>query len=368
MTDPIVLHVSTAKTWRGGEQQLAYLAGELKKTGIKQYILCVAGSAVETFCIHSHIPYFSADKRSSVDIFFARKIASICRKNNVNIVHTHDSHAHTFAVLANDLFGNRTSIIVSRRVDFPVSNSFFSRYKYDHSAVRYILCVSDKIREITSASLKNPEVAVTVHSGIDVKRFENSKDTGTLHKEYGLSPSTKVVGNISALAPHKDYFTFVDTAAIVCRKDLDVCFFMVGDGPLYSELKSYVKQSGFANRIIMTGFRNDIPSILPEFDVFLITSETEGLGTSILDAFACGVPVVATDAGGIPEIVIHDETGLVAPVSDSVGLARNVERLLSDSSMAERLTRGAADHLRAFSTAATAEATLKYYRQVPDRN
>ncbi len=368
MTEPIVLHVSTAKTWRGGEQQLAYLAGELKKTEIKQYILCVAGSAVETFCIHSHIPYFSADKRSSVDVFFARKIASICRKNKVNIVHTHDSHAHTFAVLANDLFGNRSAIIVSRRVDFPVSKSFFSRYKYNHSAVKFILCVSDKIREITSASLKRPEVAVTVHSGIDVRRFENSRNTGVLHKEFGLSEKTKIVGNVAALAPHKDYFTFIDTAAIVCRKDLDVCFFMVGDGPMHSELKNYVKQSGFASRIIMTGFRSDIPAILPEFDVFLITSETEGLGTSILDAFACGVPVVATDAGGIPEIVIHDITGLVAPVKDIVTLARNTERLLADGSMSERLTKGASDHLKAFSTTATAAATLKYYRQVPEKN
>jgi glycosyltransferase involved in cell wall biosynthesis len=368
MTEPVVLHVSTAKTWRGGEQQLAYLAGELKKTGIKQYVLCVTGSAVETFCIHSHVPYFSADKRSSVDIFFAQKIASICRKNKISIVHTHDSHAHTFAVLANDFFGNRSSIIVSRRVDFPVSSSFFSRYKYNHSAVKYILCVSDKIREITSAALKRPEVAVTVHSGIDISRFRDAKNTGKLHQEFGLSEKTRIVGNIAALAPHKDYFTFVDTVAIICRKDQDVCFFMIGDGPLHNELKSYVKQSGFASRIIMTGFRTDIPSILPEFDVFLITSETEGLGTSILDAFACGVPVAATDAGGIPEIVIHDKTGLVAPVKDSVALARNVERLLADRSLAERLVSGAAEHLRVFSTGATASATMKYYRQVPEKN
>ncbi len=364
MTEPVVLHISTARSWRGGEQQLAYLVGELKKMNVKQYVLCVKDSAVETYCRHSHIPYFSTEKRSSVDIFFASRIASICRKNKIELIHTHDSHAHTFSILACDFFGCRSSIIVSRRVDFPVSKSAFSRYKYNHRKVKRILCVSDKIREITSGSLKDPSKILTVHSGIDYSRFAGKTNSGKLHTEYSLDSSMKLVGNVAALAPHKDYFTFVDAAAILCRKNDNICFFIIGDGPLQSEIKAYVKKSGFASRIIMTGFRTDIPEILPELDVFLITSETEGLGTTILDAFACRVPVVATAAGGIPEIVVHEHTGLLASVKDSVSLAKYVEIMLADLNFRDKIIENASEHLTLFTTSATAEKTLACYREV----
>jgi L-malate glycosyltransferase len=364
MNSPVILHVSTAHSWRGGEQQLAYLVGELKSLKVAQYILCVNGSAVESFCIHNHIPYFSTAKRSSVDVFFARKIASVCKKNNINIIHVHDSHAHTFAILANDIFRNDVSIIVSRRVDFPIGKSFLSKYKYNHRKVKNILCVSEKIREIATAALNVPERAITVHSGIDLSRFNGKEDKRILHDEYKLEESKKIIANISAIAPHKDYFTFVDTAAILCRKRDDICFFIIGDGPMFDEVKNYVKDSGFASRIIMTGFRNDIPDILPELDIFLITSETEGLGTTIIDAFACKVPVVATRAGGIPELVIHEKTGLLSPVKDSVVLASNVERYLDNAALVSDIIQNSTEHARSFTTKITAEKTLDCYTGV----
>ena len=76
----------------------------------------------------------------------------------------------------------------------------------------------------------------------------------------------------------------------------------------------------------MTGFRKDIPKILPELDIFLFSSKTEGLGTSLLDAFACQVPVVATNAGGVPELIIHEKTGLLSPTKDPQSLAKNVSQ------------------------------------------
>ena len=100
MNTPIVLHVSTASSWRGGEQQLAYLVSELKELNVSQFILCVSGSAMEAFSNKTKISHFSIKKRSSFDVLFARRLAVICKEERINIIHVHDSHSHTFSILA----------------------------------------------------------------------------------------------------------------------------------------------------------------------------------------------------------------------------------------------------------------------------
>src|SRR5690606_28372567 len=119
--------------------------------------------------------------------------------------------------------------------------------------------------------------------------------------------------------------------------NIKAAFLAIGQGHLEEELKAYAQEQGVSDKIIFTGFRNDIPQIFPELDVLLFSSRTEGLGSTILDAFACGVPVVSTNAGGIPEIVTNEETGLLAPVGDATALANNVLRVLQDPDLAARL-------------------------------
>lgn len=358
----MVLHIATARTWRGGEQQMAYLVEELEKQGVEQTVLCTKNSAVETYCRDHGIPFEAIARRTSVSLRFARHIRSLCRHFDVEVIHCHDAHAHTFAVMAATLFGNPTPVVISRRVDFPVSKSRFSRFKYNHHCIRAILCVSDKIREITAPSLRNPSVLHTVYSGIDLDRFANPPSVPVLRKEFGIPDDQRVVANVAALAPHKDYFTFVDTVSELVKSHFPAHYFIIGDGPLRNEVEAYIRQKELGSHITMTGFRKDIPALLPGIDVFLITSKTEGLGTSILDAFACGVPVVATDAGGIPEIVRDGETGLLAPVGNPLELARHVRQMVENDALRKRLVEGATHHLAAFTRSATADATLKIYR------
>ncbi|MDQ3051012.1 MAG: glycosyltransferase [Bacteroidota bacterium] len=358
-----VLHVATAKTWRGGEQQVAYLTSELAKKLIRQYVLCTAESPMAEYCQNNHIPFFTAVKRSSVDISYARKIKDICKSNSISLVHAHDSHAHTFAVIA-AVFGNTSSIIVSRRVDFKVNPGPFSKFKYNHPLLKRILCVSEMIKQLTLPAVDDPLKLVTIHSGIDFSRFQNQRATGVLHKEYDLPESARIIGNVAALAPHKDYATFVNTVSLLVKQLPDVYYFIIGEGDERTNIETIIRENNLEDRIIMTGFRNDMADILPELDLMLITSETEGLGTAILDAFACGVPVVATAAGGIPELVIHEKTGLLASVGDIQGLAQQVVRIMSEPELRKLLIDGAAVHLEAFTMEATASKTITEYLAV----
>ncbi len=344
---------------------MTYLVEELShKPNCNVFVLCAKGGEVAQWCKHNNITVFEEKEVFAVNPVFASRVSQVCKENAIDLIHVHDSHAHTFAVMANALFGAKTPLIVSRRVDFSVKKSWLSRYKYNHKSVKRILCVSDTIKAITAPAIQHKEVLATVYSGINLSRFDGAEKNGTLNREFQIDPSFPLVGNVAALAPHKDYKTFIDTCVLLVKQGLKAKFFIIGAGPMEEEVKQWVKASGIEEHIIMTGFRKDIPQILPELDVFLITSETEGLGTSILDAFACKVPVVATDAGGIPEIVNHNKTGYLGKVKAPELLAEGVTKMLSDKPYAQEMVKGASEKLTHFTKKAMAEKTFEHYQSV----
>jgi len=146
------------------------------------------------------------------------------------------------------------------------------------------------------------------------------------------------------------------------NKRQDLHFVSIGDGPLTGEIRQFAQAEGLENKLRFLGYRDDVAALLPDFDLFLMTSETEGLGTSILDAFAAKVFVISTAAGGIPEMVIDGETGLLAPVADDVQLAAQVGKALSmDRSP---IISAASEKLKGFTKEATATKTLAVYQDL----
>jgi len=359
-----IVHVSTPRSWRGGEQQLVYLAESLRAGGVPQLVLCPPESELARVCVERGLPHATLRRRASIDPLYARAVARAANGAGAVIVHAHDPHAHAGAVLAASLFGLRAPIVVHRRVDFAIGRGRFSRWKYDHPAVRRIVCVSRAIAEIVRPDVRDPSRLRVVHDGVDAARFAGARPDGRLRRELGVPPSVPIVGTVAALAGHKDHFTFVDTAARLLADGLDARFVAIGDGPLRAEIAAYVRGRGLDGRVVLAGFREDLTSILPELDLFLFTSKTEGLGSSILDAYLCRVPVVATAAGGVPEIVTHGETGLLAPIRDPAALAAQVRRVLGDAALRAHLVEGGLRRVAALGVDRMAEQTLAIDREV----
>ena len=168
-----VLHISSPLSWRGGEQQLYYLHNGLLNHGHNSKVYCPNEGVLATkLSIEERVLY---NKRSGFDVFAAAKLARYCRGNMVDVLHAHDAHSHTTAVLSATIFGNSTPIILSRRVDFPIGGSWFSRYKYNHKQIKRIVCVSDVIRDMVQPMItsKSSEV-ITIHSGVDFESFRRS--------------------------------------------------------------------------------------------------------------------------------------------------------------------------------------------------
>ncbi|MBI1305205.1 MAG: glycosyltransferase [Bacteroidetes bacterium] len=339
---------------------------ELKKKGIKQIVFCPKDSELSLKIEPGDLRTYR--KRGGVDIAAGRKLSRICDENLVDILHAHDAHAHTTCVLAADFFGNKPPIVLSRRVDFAVGSSWFSRYKYNHPKICSIVCVSDAINRIVRDGIKNAgeRNVVTVHSGTDSSRFQHLR-SGRLRNELGIPEHTILVGNASALADHKDYPTFLHVAARFKEKQ-QFHFVIIGTGSLEEELKKLATELGLTQSLTFTGYRNDLPEILPDLDIFLFTSKTEGLGTTVLDAIASGIPVVATSAGGVPEMIINEETGLLCDVGDVDSLAQNLIRLSSDEDLKSRLIKGAKDILPDFSVESMVNGNLEVYRNCLEKS
>lgn len=356
-----ILHFSSVKTWRGGEQQIAYLYEELTKKAVEQWIFCVQNSALANYCIKKDIPHFTYQKRFAVNPLVAVQLKNLCKKLKVNLVHLHDAHSHTFGFISTFL-GNKTPFILSRRVDFPVKDSWLSHRKYNHPSIKKILSVSHNVQQILAPAIIDKQKLQVVHSGIDTDRFQYTNQ-GVLRKEYDIPKANKIIGNIAAIAPHKDYFTFVDTAEILLKSNQQLTFLIIGgDGGEEALIKAYIDEKKLSGYFILTGFRKDVPEILPEIDIFLFTSKEEGLGTSVIDALACGVPVIATGAGGIPEIIQDGINGFLAPVKNAAKLAEQVEFLLSDSEVKKKVIQKGKESAQQFSKEIMAQKTYLTYQ------
>lgn len=359
-----ILHLSSARTWRGGEQQLAYLMDALHALGVEQQVCCPTGSALALEAGKRGWNYSTYRKGFSVNPLAAAQLARMARRWKADLVHTHDSHSHGFACMAASLFGMQTPLVVSRRVDFPISGHGLSRWKYNHPAVQKIVCVSEEIRRILEPNIKAKENLTVVHSGIDLSRF-GFKSGGLLRAQFGIAPESPIIGNVAALADHKDPLTFLNTASLLLAQRPELRFVWIGGtGELEAPTLAKVKELTLQDKVFFTGFRNDVPQLLPELDVFLFTSKTEGLGTSVLDAFAARVPVVACRAGGIPEMVEHGITGLLAPVGNAEALAEQVLELLNNEALGQQIRQQARLRAETFSREETARKTLVVYRSV----
>ena len=206
-----------------------------------------------------------------------------------------------------------------------------------------------------------------MYDGIDPNRFFKGANENILRNEYKIADDEWLIGNVAALAPHKDYFTFLNCAALVLKK-IKARFIIIGEGELKEELVKYAHQLGIADKVIFTGFRKDLGHVFHELDLFLFTSETEGLGSSLLDAMVCKLPVVSTNAGGIPEIVREGYNGLLAPVKDAQGLADKVVTIYNDRNLREKLVANASDFVMNFTKDKMARKTVEVYNEIVNNN
>ena len=354
----MILHLNTASSWRGGERQSLFLAEGLKKRNIPQIIVGVPGSELEKRA-KDNFTFIPLKMRGEWDVSSVLSLIKIIKNNNIKLIHTHTARAHTIALIAKYIYPN-FSLVVSRRVDFHINKNIFSKMKYTSSLVDLFLTVSNRIKDILIEDGVDPEKIITVYSGIDPLPFKTKKSITHLKKEFSIPPKTTVIGNIAALVDHKDQETLIKAVALL-PSSLKFKLLIVGEGELEAHLKSIVKALNLEDKVIFTGFRTDIPDLLRLFHIFALTSKEEGLGTSVLDAMMCQLPLVVTKGGGIPEMVDHEKGGYLAEVKDIIKIYEYLQILIKDTNLRKQLGTYNGSAVKKFFINATIEKTIYVY-------
>jgi glycosyltransferase involved in cell wall biosynthesis len=358
-----VAHIISPKTWRGGEQQAMYLVKYLQSQQVAQYVVCQKGSLVEAYCLENKISFVSFKIRFGLDIFFAFQLFQFLKKASINLIHLHDSKAHSLGVITAFLFKLKTPMILHRRVDYSISRNWFSSFKYNFPLIKRIICVSNEVERILQKDLKNKYITEVIYDCIDTTRFPLQK-TNKLRTEFGFASDDYVVANIAALSHQKDYFTFIDTVKILISKGFVGRFVAFGDGPEKQLILDYAKEQGMLAHITFAGYRTDMPELIRDLDLLLFTSQNEGLGSSILDCFYCGIPIVSTDAGGIKELITHNFNGYLANVKDANGLAAGVLLAYNNPKIASLWVENAKAFVERFYCSAVGNTFLELYEEV----
>jgi glycosyltransferase involved in cell wall biosynthesis len=351
-----IVHADSARTWRGGQNQVLLTSRGMAARGHEVWLACQRGGPLESRARAAGLAVrpmaFHGDFSPSALMGLAR----LLREAQPDVIHLHDPHAVSAGLAASSLApGFRR--IASRRVDFPLRGAL-SRWKY--GACRRVIAVSRAIAVQLEADGVPRERIRVVYEGVPDRAA--LADGRRALAELGVPPEAPVVGNVAALTGHKDHGTLLEAAALVKGRMPQVRFVVVGDGELRRPLEERSRALGLHDTVIFAGFRDDLDRLVPAFTVFCLSSHMEGLGTSLLDAMAFSRPIVATAAGGIPEVVEDGVTGRVVPARDPAALAAALADVLSDAGRREAM--GAAGRRRFeehFTAERMVEQTLAIY-------
>jgi glycosyltransferase involved in cell wall biosynthesis len=357
-----ILHCDFRLSWAGGQNQLWLLASGLRERGHRQWIVTRPESEMARRARAAGFAVIEHPYRGEVDPRAYLSLRRAIAARRPDVVHAHDSHSLMPAALAARLVRPRPAVVGHRRVDFPIRGHALSRWKYAKGPDR-LIAISLRVRDVLLDDGIPAERIALIPSGIALAT-PPPPEGPSLRQRVDAPDGAPIVLTIASLADYKDHPTLVDAAASLRTRDPMTRWAVCGGGGLLEEVRAEVERRGLSDRLRYLGYVPGARGFLPEADVFCLSSKTEGLGTSVLDAMAAGVPVAATAGGGIPEMIEHEVTGLLAPVGDGAALAETVDRLLDDPALARRITDAARERVREFDVERTIDRTEALYREL----
>lgn len=359
---PVILHLSTAVDWRGGENQLAILYKGLEGRNVKQFLFMPRGRAFAAMVKRGINPK-KLIFRNPWFLLDAFRIAAFVRRKKVDIIHAHDAKAHSLAYLAAVLFNCPAKWVIHRRVDNPIRKNRLTKWKYHHPNLEAIICVSNHIKDEVVDYIGQGKKVVTIYSAVE-KREKSSNES--LHNLLKIPQNVKIVGNISAIDHHKDPLLFIEVAEQCIRQKPDLHFVWIGgDSGLLSSCRDAIRDKQLEDRVHLTGFLENPQDYLQEFDLFLFTSKTEGLGTTLLDALLYRTLVVSAPSGGASEIIQDTVTGRLSSSRNKSQLASMVmEVLVKKEEFTSMIDNGEEMVRRRFNPEQMAANTLLVYQEV----
>jgi L-malate glycosyltransferase len=347
----------------GGETQVLGLTLALAAAGHRAELICDPAGRLWERAAAAGVKSHPIRIRNAIDLAAGVKLRGILKRERYDVVHFHTSRAHSMAPFAR---GFGSTLVVTRRMDYR-PNRVFAPYLYNR-AVDGVVAISIGVADSLAAAGVDRERVTVVHSGVDCDHFRppTPDERAEASRALGISDDDIVISAIGALEQRKGHRHLIEAigALIAANKSLKLRCFIAGQGSINRLLQNEVAIVRCGDRIKLPGRIDDAREILWASDMFAMPSLKEGLGVAALEAMASGLPVIASDVGGLREVVEDGVTGIIVPPANASAIATAVERLAESQEL--RTEMGALARARVvenYSMKNMAARTLALYRE-----
>lgn len=366
-----ILHIIGGGEFGGAERHILNLAQGLDPAEVETGILCLFARPFAQVAEQAGVVSFVLPMRNKLDFHVVGKIKAAIASFKPDIVHTHGVRANLLGRVAAAQAGRPvvTTVHSLLAMDYPdpvsrLANALAERVTRGMTC--HFIAVSNELRQALIRQGIPCERITAVHNGVDPARFDPADVTEP--KRAGYAPDEPLVGIIARLHAVKGHRLFLQAAQEILAKKPGVHFLVVGTGPDEKSLKKMAGDLKISEAVNFMGFVDDIPSLLSTLDVLVVSSRWEGFGLTAAEGLAMAVPVVATEVGGLPEIIRPFETGLLVPYGNSSAMADAVIWILEHGREArEMAARGQKMVRREFTAHQMAIRTVEVYRKVVAR-
>ena len=293
------------------------------------------------------VKLFELNRRRGNDPSLVADLYRLFKRERPHVVHTHRWGTLLEGALAARLAG--VPYIVHGEhgtLETRWRNAWVQRRLWHH--VDRVLSVSSRLAERMSRELRFPLDRISViRNGLDLNRFQPVADKAAAKRALGIAPDRLVIGTVGRTVPVKDHPTFLRALARVRAAGIDFAAVIAGTGPAFQDTVRLVESLNLGHDVQLLGNRDDVDLVLRAFDIFVLSSSSEGLSNTIQEAMATGLPVVATNVGGADELVVEGRTGVLTPAGDDRAMAEALAALARDGARRASLGRTGAERAHA---------------------
>lgn len=367
-----ILHIYTGGgEIYGAERVIFNLVAEQNNSSMRPEVVYFKRPGRNSFLDLLHdggIPVHVVESRSRVDAGAFMTLRSLCLRTSPHILHSHGYKGDIFlAILKRTLSG--PAIISTKHGSTDATSRARLYERLGDLSLRYfdrVVAVSEYTKKKLIELHVPDEKIVVIHNGIDVSSLTRA-GKGSLRIALGIENGSKVIGYIGRLGPEKGIPYLLKAADTICRSTEGIYFVLIGEGILKEETEAFIASNKLQGRIIMLGWRKDATELMPDMDILLLPSLTEGTPMVLLEAMAMGVPVIASEVGGIGELIKDSKTGLLIEPRDSEAIVKSVNELLANRELADNISINAAKEVESrFSAHRMSELYEWLYRNVTE--
>ena len=336
---PLIVHIIFRLDFGGLENGLVNLINNMPENKYRHAIICASDfTDFRKRIKKSDVEVYALNKKPGNDIKANIRLWKLLKTLKPDIVHTRNLGTIEYVIPAmlagvkhriHGEHGRDMSDIDGTNKKYHLLRRFYNIFLH-----RFVALSKDLEQWLLNIVEINPKKVVQLYNGVDLSRFKQINQQNKIRTEFPIIKVDDIlIGTVGRLQAEKNQTTLINAFSLVFEKFRNIKLVLIGDGPDRQSLESLVHDKGLTEHVIFTGARNDIPELLAELDIFVLPSKGEGISNTILEAMASGLPVVATNVGGNPELVERNVTGQLVSSGDASEMAKAIEGYLLDRAM-----------------------------------